>query len=304
MDFFFGKYKMTTTPFLFPSTRNQVQIFDSINQLNTIPWQNLENISDNSSYTSTVKPLYTISGLWMEKFLSKTNQLWLTGFNFPQASVVSSQVGTQITGIEPWDYHSGDYPYAWITNGNNAPIFSSLYSIGPSIVGWTFYSSDHPNNPVTITAWNPDNTGSSLNFSADPGPGPYTAHSPNYAPQVLATLTGIEFQLGILRSARIEDLLIQLTLNGELVGDNLASTVNPVESNMYTGEYMDSPVPPQPVGDYNIYGGPTNLWGTTLSSVDIINPTFGIVISFKSNEIYPHKDLCYVNQVALRATYA
>ena len=204
MDFFFGKYKMTTTPFLFPSTRNQVQIFDSINQLNTIPWQNLENISDNSGYASTVKPLYTISGLWMEKFLSKTNQLWLTGFDFT-------------------------------------------------------------------------NTG---------------------------TLTGIEFQLGILRSARIEDLFIQLTLNGELVGDNLASTVNPVESNMYTGEYMDSPVPPQPVGDYNIYGGPTNLWGTTLSSVDIINPTFGIVISFKSNEIYPHKDLCYVNQVALRATYA
>lgn len=195
---------MTTTPFLAPATVNQVQIFDSINQLNSIPWRNLNCLSDNISYAETVKPLHTISGLWMEKFLSKTNELWLTGFNFTNTS----------------------------------------------------------------------------------------------------TLVGIEFQLGIQRAARIEDLLIQLTLNGELIGNNLASTVNPVESNMYTGEYMDSPIPPTPVGDYNIYGDPANLWGTTLTSADIQDPTFGIVIAFRSNEIYPHTDLCYVNQVALRATYA
>ena len=295
---------MTTTTFQAPGTVNQVTVLNEITHSSSIDWDGLDLIGTSYSFARSKKPLYTIPGFWMEKFLSKTNQLWLTGFNFPQASVVSSQVGTQITGIEPWDYHSGDYPYAWITNGNNAPIFSSLYAIGPSIVGWTFYSSSYPENPVTITAWNPDNTGSSLNFSADPGPGPYTAHSPDYAPQVLAALTGIEFRLGIQRAARIEDLLIQLTLNGELIGDNIASTVNPVESNMYTGEYMDSPIPPQPVGDFNIYGAADNLWGTTLSSIDIQDPSFGIVISFKSNEIYPHTDLCYVNQVALRATYA
>jgi len=199
-----GKYMMTTTRFFAPSIINQVQIFDSINQLDTIPWRNLENLSNSMSWASTVKPLHTISGLWMEKFLSKTNQLWLTGFNFTS------------TG----------------------------------------------------------------------------------------TLAGIELQLGVQRAARIEDYIIQLTLNGELIGDNLASTVNPVESNMYTGEYMASPMPPQPVGDFHVYGASDNLWGTELSSTDIQDPTFGIVISFKSNEIYPHTDLCYVNQVALRATYA
>jgi hypothetical protein len=195
---------MTTTPFFAPTTVSQVQTFDSINQLNTIPWQNLDSIADASSWASTTKPLHTISGLWMEKFLSKTNQLWLTGFDF---------------------------------------------------------------------------SGSGL-------------------------LTGIEFRLAIQRAARIEDFVIQLTLNGELIGDNQASTVNPVESNMYTGDYMASPIPPQPVGDFNIYGGSSDLWGTTLSSTDIQDPTFGIVISFKSNEIYPHTDLCYVNQVALRVSYA
>ena len=203
---------MTTTPFCIPTTVMQISVPNDITGIDSIPWKNLEYITSKDSYAISAKPLYTISGLWMEKFLSNTSILYLTGFNFPDIQ------------------------------------------------------------------------------------------------QVVA---GIELQLHILRSARIEDLVIQLTdggldLNGMpiMIGENLASTVNPVQSNMYTGEYMDSPVPPQPVGDYNIYGGPTNLWGTTLSSVDIINPTFGIVISFKSNEIYPHKDLCYVNQVALRATYA
>jgi hypothetical protein len=116
-----------------------------------------------------------------------------------------------------------------------------------------------------------------------------------------STLTGIEFQLRIQRAARIEDLIIQLTLNGELIGDNLASIINPVQSDMYTGDFTE---PLNPVGDYNIYGGATNLWGTALSTADVTDPTFGVVISFQSNTTYPHSDLAYVDQVALRATYA
>jgi hypothetical protein len=120
-------------------------------------------------------------------------------------------------------------------------------------------------------------------------------------PSTNRTLTGIEFQLGIQRAGRIEDLQIQLSLNGDLIGDNLASTINPVQSDMYTGDYT---TPLTPVGDYHIYGATDNLWGTELTSADILNPTFGIVIAFKSNQIYPHNDLAYVNQVALRVSYA
>jgi len=187
----------------------QIAVPNEITGISSISWKNLENISDNSSYAISAKPLYTISGLWMEKFLSNTSILYLTGFNFP-------------------------------------------------------------------------NTGQ--------------------------TVAGIELQLHILRSARIEDLVIQLTDGGLdangmpiMIGDNLASTINPVQSDMYTG---DNTAPPQPVGDFNIYGGPDNLWGATLSSADIASPTFGVVISFKSNQIYPHTDLAYVNQIALRITYA
>jgi len=71
---------------------------------------------------------------------------------------------------------------------------------------------------------------------------------------------------------------------------------------MYTGELLE---PINPVGDYNIYGSPTDLWGTTgLTASNISNSTFGIVISFRSNVIYPHTDIAYVDQVGLRITYA
>ena len=200
---------MNTTAFSLPTTILQISVPNEITGQNSIDWTGLENITSQSSYATTVKPLYTISGLWMEKFLSNTSILYLTGFNFPNTH---------------------------------------------------------------------------------------------------QTVSGIELRLNVLRSARIEDLVIQLTdggldLNGMpiIIGENVASTVNPVQSDMYTGEVT---VPLNPVGDFNIYGGPTDLWGATLSSADIASPTFGIVISFKSNIIYPHSDLAYVNQVALRITYS
>ena len=72
---------------------------------------------------------------------------------------------------------------------------------------------------------------------------------------------------------------------------------------MYTGGGPND-VPLQTVGDYNIYGGSADMWGTQLTSANLSDPTFGVVIAFKSNVIYPHNDLAYLNQVGLRATYA
>ena len=192
---------MVTTNFYSPTIFEQQSIPNEITGIPSIDWNDLYYIRSKDSYAITKKPLHTISGMWMEKFLSNTSQLWLTGFNFT----------------------------------------------------------------------------------------------------VNSDIVGIEFQLHILRGARIEDLIIQLCLNGELIGDNRASTVNPVQSDMYTGELTQ---PLNPVGDFNIYGSNTDMWGTELTSEQLADPTFGIVISFKSNVIYPHTDLAYVNQVALRVTCA
>jgi len=198
----FGKYKMTTTQYYNPSHVSNVSIPNEITGRNSIDWNYNPSVISPNAVAVTKKPLYTISGLWMEKFLSNTSQLWLTNFNIP-------------------------------------------------------------------------NTGS--------------------------TVTGIEFQLNILRSARVEDLIIQLTLNGELIGDNRASTVNPVQSDMYTGNILE---PLNPIGDYNIYGSSSDMWGTELVSSNVSDPTFGVVISFRSNIIYPHTDLAYIDQAGIRITYA
>jgi hypothetical protein len=193
---------MTTTSFIFPATVNQVSIPNEITGWNSIPWHNLDLVVSTDSYASTTEGLYTISGLWMEKFLTNTNQIWLTNFHIP-------------------------------------------------------------------------NTG--------------------------RTIAGIEFQLNVKRLARIEDLIVQLTYDGDLIGDNRASTINPVQSNMYTGDFD---APPVPLADYNIYGSPTDLWGATITNAMLSDPSFGVVVSLKSNQIYPHRDLALVNQVALRITYA
>jgi hypothetical protein len=195
---------MTTTNFLFPTSVANVSIPNDVVPTNpSIDWNfNPTTIASGAEAVSS-KSLYTISGLWMEKFLSNTSQLWCTGYNFPN-------------------------------NGGQ--------------------------------------------------------------------VVGIEFQLSMQRQARIEDLLIQLTLGGELIGKNYASTINPVQSDMYTSEVT---TPLNPIGDLNIYGGPTDLWGTTgLTAANIADPTFGIVIAFHSNIIYPHRDTCYVDQASIRITYA
>lgn len=120
-------------------------------------------------------------------------------------------------------------------------------------------------------------------------------------PEISGTITGVELALDIRRAARIEDLVIQLTLDGELIGDNLASQINPVQADMYTAENTPRQIP---FNDYHVYGSADNMWGTELSNVDVSNPTFGVVISFQSNLIVPHKDIAYLDQVALRITYA
>jgi hypothetical protein len=137
---------------------------------------------------------------------------------------------------------------------------------------------------------------------------PIAIQTTNYAPAVpstvsyIPTILGVELELDIKRAARIEDLVIQLTLGGVVIGDNLASTVNPVQSDMYTGEFT---TPLHPAGDIHIYGGPADLWGTDgLTATNIADSTFGAVVSFKSNPVYPHRDLAYLSQVTLRITYA
>jgi hypothetical protein len=120
----------------------------------------------------------------------------------------------------------------------------------------------------------------------------------NIEPQTLPT--GIEVRLSAMRLNRIQDYIIQLCLNGELIGLNYAINVPADVANMYTGD-KGQPFPL--ANDITIYGGPLDLWGTALTLEDIANPTFGVVIALQSHVSYPHRDLGYIDQISLRVHY-
>ena len=196
----------TTTTFLNPTILTNVNIPNTVTGYPSIDWITKNNTILENNYAISSKPLHTISGLWMEKFLSTTSELYCTGYKF-------------------------------------------------------------------------SNTG--------------------------GTVVGVELALNLQRASRIQDLKIKLVLNGSeiLDGNDLASNINPVQSSMYTGVDPNATVP-VPVGDYNIYGGVLSVWNVNLTSEQVANSTFGVVVSFHSNQIYPHTDTVYLDQVALRVTYA
>jgi hypothetical protein len=117
---------------------------------------------------------------------------------------------------------------------------------------------------------------------------PAIVQTTNYAPAVpstvsyVPTILGIEVKFNSLRVNRVQDYIVQLVLNGALVGDNIA---DPITDNLKT------------------YGSPTNLWNSSIALTDVSNATFGVAISLRSNVLTPHSDLGYLDQVRMRITY-
>jgi hypothetical protein len=94
------------------------------------------------------------------------------------------------------------------------------------------------------------------------------------------TISGIELQIHSRRAGRVTDDTVSLTYNNELFGDNQASLIiNPTTT----------------------YGGETFLWGLKSISADVLrDPSFGVVVRFKSHPSWPHKDPMDLISVQLR----
>lgn len=93
------------------------------------------------------------------------------------------------------------------------------------------------------------------------------------------TPSGIEVKLTANRYGRITDELISLTLNGGTIGDNQASLdLSPIK----------------------IYGNTTDMWGTTLTTSNFQNSSFGIILRFQSHPKWPHKCGMLLDAVEIR----
>lgn len=92
-------------------------------------------------------------------------------------------------------------------------------------------------------------------------------------------LSGIEVKVNANRYGRAQDDTMNLTLNGNLIGENASTPlIDPIK----------------------IYGGPTDLWGATLTKDNIIDPTFGFVLRFQAHRHWPHRDPVLVDAVQIR----
>ena len=94
-----------------------------------------------------------------------------------------------------------------------------------------------------------------------------------------STISGIELKITSNRYGRITDETIQLTLNNTVIGDNQASLdLNPIK----------------------IYGGTDNIWNTNLTTVNLLDPSFGVLLRFQSHPRWPHKNSIMLDSVEVR----
>lgn len=94
------------------------------------------------------------------------------------------------------------------------------------------------------------------------------------------TISGIELKLMSKRAGRIVDDTVSLTYQNNLIGENQANLeVNPIK----------------------FYGSSNSLWGLeSISKATVIDPSFGIVLRFKSHPSWPHRNPVDLDSVELR----
>lgn len=92
-------------------------------------------------------------------------------------------------------------------------------------------------------------------------------------------ISGIELKLTSNRFGRITDDLIQLTLNDNFIGENLAN--------------LD-------LAPIKIYGSDTDIWSSNLTRDQILSNSFGVVMRFKSHPNWPHRSSMLIDSVEIR----
>lgn len=100
------------------------------------------------------------------------------------------------------------------------------------------------------------------------------------------TISGIELRVKSQRNGRIADDQIQLFYQGDVIGVN----------NFYYETDIDGHLP---IRNDSTYGGPTDLWGATITPTMLQDPEFGVVLKFQSHPYYPHSSGMQINLVSL-----
>jgi len=171
-------------------------------------------------------------------------------------------------------------------------------------ISWTNnFNTDIVDNPSYNFATPGQNSGSTnvlstvkpLTHVANPTRGPkldktYYLKCTNFGVNSLPdTITGITLTLNTQRNQKIVDETICLLLNDQIISDN--------KTNLSAGPYsIDGHMNIQNIATY---GGPNDMWGTNLTKTMLMDPSFGVLLRFASNPMYPHKEGMLLYQITL-----
>ena len=96
--------------------------------------------------------------------------------------------------------------------------------------------------------------------------------------EVTGTITGISVRVYAEKN-RVRDQLVQLYLDGSLIGSNRAT---------------------EAAGGEHVYGGDADMWGTQLTTTQL--PRIKVALIYQSGSM-PHRDIAYVDTVQLQVNY-
>lgn len=100
------------------------------------------------------------------------------------------------------------------------------------------------------------------------------------------TISGLRLDVYTQRNGRVADEIIQLTYQGELIGNN--------NFNYYTDQEGHLKITNE-----TSYGGSEDLWGVELTPEMLQDPTFGVVLKFQAHPYYPHNNAMYLDAVSI-----
>ena len=107
---------------------------------------------------------------------------------------------------------------------------------------------------------------------------------------VPSTPTGIVLNLTTQRHQKIVDETICLVYQDQIISDN--------KTNLSPGAYsVDGHMK---IENQATYGSETDMWGATITRDMLMDPSFGVLLRFSSNPMYPHKEGMLIYQITLQ----
>jgi len=101
------------------------------------------------------------------------------------------------------------------------------------------------------------------------------------------SVTGIEVRLDAQRWGRIVDETVCLVYNGEIISEN-KTNISAIREGHLTNNNVQT------------YGGFADMWGAEITREMLASDSFGVLLRFSSNPLYPHRDTIEVYRITIK----